>query len=650
MPEAKKSRLQIIETIYMNMKEAVCVHKIVLNDAGNAIDYKITDVNPAFEEITNISKNKAIGKLASDLYGTGEPPFLEIFARVADTGQAEILEVFWPPMNKHFNVSVISPQKGFFATIFFDISEFKKATEALKNSENRFRSITENAVDYIFIKDKERKYTFVNNAMMKLLGLPENEIIGKTPEEIYGPHEGKIVREVDDRTFSGETVNETRELLIGNEQRAYNTIQTALTVEEGIISSIMGIVRDVTDSKRLEEQLKQSDKMRAIGQLAGGIAHDFNNQLAGIVGYSELLRKKISKNPKLAFYVDNILLATKRASELTSQLLAFARKGKYLSVPVDIHSIVVEVVNILKRTIDKRIIIKQHLDAQQTITLGDPTQIQNAVLNVALNSRDAMQNGGEVLFSTSVVAFGAELCRKHPYEILPGDYIQLCVTDNGTGMDETTKMRIFEPFFSTKEPGKGTGMGLASVYGTMKNHGGAVFVYSEPGHGTTMKLLFPLNSHGKENVDQPEKEESAVPGNAHILLVDDEEFALDAANRMLEDAGFKVSMCRNGKEAIEFYENNWKSIDMVILDMVMPEINGKDTFIALRKINPEVIVFLSSGYSLNGEAQKILDEGIKAFIQKPYRWIELSKLINETLKNIPEKKKRKAAKEKKKSR
>lgn len=318
MPEDKKSRLEIIETIYMNMKEAVCVHKIVLNDFGQAIDYRITDVNPSFEIITNLSKDKAIGQLASELYGTGEPPFLEIFARVADTGEAEVIEVFWPPMNKYFNVSAISPQKGYFATIFFDISEFKKTTEALKNSENRFRSITENAVDYIFIKDIERRYTFVNNAMMKLLGLPENEIIGKTPEEIYGPQEGGIVREIDDRTFLGETVNETRELLIGNEQRAYNTIQTSLTVEDGKISSIMGIVRDVTDSKRLEEQLKQSDKMRAIGQLAGGISHDFNNQLAGIVGYAEILRKKISRDQKLVFYVDNILLATKRASELTS--------------------------------------------------------------------------------------------------------------------------------------------------------------------------------------------------------------------------------------------------------------------------------------------------------------------------------------------
>ncbi|MEW6709548.1 MAG: PAS domain S-box protein [Candidatus Riflebacteria bacterium] len=634
MSEDKMSRLKIIETIYLNMKEAVCVNKIVLNDSGNAIDYKITDVNPAFEEITNISKKQAVGKLASDLYGTGEPPFLEIFARVADTGQAAILEVFWPPMNKHFNASVISPQKGFFATIFFDVSEFKKTTEALKISENRFRSITENAVDYIFIKDKERKYTFVNHAMIRLLGLTENEIIGKTPEEIYGPDEGSIVREVDDRTFSGQTVNETRELLIGNEQRAYNTIQTPLTVEDGSISSIMGIVRDVTDSKRLEEQLKQSDKMRAIGQLAGGIAHDFNNQLAGIVGYSELLRKKISKDPKLSFYVDNILLATKRAAELISQLLAFARKGKYLSVPVDIHSIIGEVANILKRTIDKRIIIKQHLDAQQALTLGDPTQIQNAVLNVSLNARDAMQDGGELLFSTSVVEFEAKHCRNHPYEILPGNYIQLCVTDNGIGMDEATKTRIFEPFFSTKEPGKGTGMGLASVYGTMTNHGGAVFVYSEPGHGTTMKLLFPLNLLPKENVGQPENEECAVPGNAHILIVDDEEFVLDTVTRMLEDAGFKTSVCRNGKEAIEFYKNNWETIDLVILDMVMPEINGKDTFIALKKINPEVIAFLSSGYSLNGEAQKILDEGIKAFINKPYRWIELSKLLYKALKNV----------------
>jgi PAS domain S-box-containing protein len=631
MPDLKNNRLQSLEALFKNMKEGVAFHEIVFDDKGKPVDYRLTDVNSSFEEITNIPKDQAIGKLASELYGTGEPPFLKIFAKVAETGEADAFEIFWPPMDKYFNVSIISLQQGSFATIFFDISDIKKATDALKESENRFRSITENAVDYIFIKDKERRYTFVNRAMRNLLGLTENEILGKTPEEIYGPDEGKIVREVDDRTFAGETVNETRELMIGKEQRSFNTLQTSLSVENGNITAIMGIVRDVTDSKRLEEQLNQTDKMRAIGQLAGGIAHDFNNQLTGIVSCAEILRGKLSDTPKLSSYVDSILLAAKRSADLTLQLLAFARKGKYLSLPVDIHSIVGEVVNILYRTIDKRIVIKQRLDAKHKMTLGDPTQIQNAVMNVALNSRDAMPDGGEMLFSTSVVALDEEYCANHPYEINPGDYIQLCISDNGVGMDEITLMRIFEPFFTTKEPGKGTGMGLSSVYGTLKNHGGAIGVYSEPGHGTTIKLYFPMILDEKEGLYKAKTEKEVVSGNANILLVDDEEIIIETATIMLEKVGYRVSGCRSAKEAIEFYKDNWQSIDLVILDIVMPELSGKDTFIALKQINPEVKVLLSSGYSVNGEAQKILDEGVKAFIQKPYRLIELSQVINEVL-------------------
>ncbi len=636
-----------------------------------------------------------------------------------------------------------------------DITARKEAEDALKESESKFRAITENAVDYIFIKDSDRRYTFVNQAMKDLLGLPENEILGKTPEEVFGAKEGDIIKKVDDRTFAGETVNETRDLSIGANQCSFNTIQTPLTVAKNKVTSIMGIVRNVTERKRAEEellevskfrefilseapvgitiydaesgqclagnraiaklvgaseeqvlaqnfytieswknsglletaksalkdnskkelevnvtttfgkeiwfhcyfvpflagekryllftlndfteykqmetQLRQSEKMQAVGQLAGGIAHDFNNQLAGIVGYADMLREELANSPELSRYADNILLATKRASDLTSQLLAFAHKGKYLSVEIDIHKIIGEVAGILQRTINKDIIIKQHLDAQQALTLGDPTQIQNAIMNIALNARDAMPNGGELIFTTSIAQLDAEYCKTSPYDIKPGNFVQVSVTDNGTGMDETTQKKIFEPFFTTKKQGKGTGMGLASVYGTVKNHGGAINVYSEPGQGTTLTVY--LSGVSSDMVSEKESSIPAEPvtGDVHILLVDDEEFVLDSGLMMLEKSGNKVSICRNGKEAIEFYKANWQSIDLVILDMVMPEMSGKDTFLGLKKINPKVLVLLSSGYSIDGEAQKILDEGVKGFIQKPYLRVELSQKVAELL-------------------
>lgn len=383
--------------------------------------------------------------------------------------------------------------------------------------------------------------------------------------------------------------------------------------------------------EKSQELLHQAEKMEAIGQLAGGIAHDFNNQLAGIVGYADMLREELSNSPELALYADNILLATRRASDLTSQLLAFARKGKYRAVSIDIHNIIHEVVNILMRTIDKRIIIKQHLDAQFPTTRGDPTQIQNAIMNVALNARDAMKNSGELIFSTLNVMLDEEYCRNNPYEIEPGEYVQLCITDDGIGMDEATKKRVFEPFFTTKEQGKGTGMGLASVYGTLKNHHGTINVYSEAGHGTTMKLYFPRHTSDALTKEQPMNKAEVLMGNVHILLVDDEDIVLDSTSRILEKIGYKVSVCRNGKEAIQLFRENWQGIDLVILDMVMPVLSGRETYLALKEINPDVLTLLSSGYSINGEARGILDDGVKGFIQKPFRIFELSQKVAELL-------------------
>ncbi len=612
------------------------------------LGYQSLDINGNFIEVNETwcktlgyEKHEIIGRNFSEfLHPDFREHFQKNFPKFKSMGyilgvEFEMIKKDGSEIIVSFNGKIGHQNDGSFKQthcILRDITEQKSIEDALKNSENRFRSITENAVDYIFIKDRDRKYTFVNSAMKNLLGLPENEILGKTPEEIFGPKEGNIIKEVDDRAFAGETVNETRELIIGEKKLAFNTLQTSLTVENGMVTSIMGIVRDVTKQKQLEEQLQQSEKMRAIGQLAGGIAHDFNNQLAGIVGYADILRLELSNNPELSYYADNILLTSKRAADLTSQLLAFARKGKYLTIPVDIHMIIVEVVNILHRTIDKRIVIRQLLEAQFPITEGDPTQIQNAVMNIALNARDAMPNGGELIFATTVKPLETEYCVNNPYEIIPGKYIQLCITDNGKGMDEATKSKIFEPFFTTKDQGKGTGMGLASVYGTLKSHGGAINVYSEPDHGTTMKLYFPLVEKGEENNVPMKGEDEAIIGEAHILLVDDEDVVIDTASRMLKNMGYKVSIARNGKEAIEFFKENWKIIDLVILDMVMPKLNGKETNSALKKINPAVLVLLSSGYSINGEAQKILDEGVNGFIQKPYRRVELAQAVNKILK------------------
>jgi CheY-like chemotaxis protein len=290
------------------------------------------------------------------------------------------------------------------------------------------------------------------------------------------------------------------------------------------------------------------------------------------------------------------------------------------------------VIGILRHTINRKILIKQHLEAQRPVVNGDPTQLQNAVMNIALNARDAMPEGGELLFTTTVTLLDASFCDSVPFSIRPGSYLQLTISDTGSGMDSETQKKIFEPFFSTKEQGKGTGMGLASVYGTIKNHNGAIEVNSKPGRGTTFTISLP---HNVTEVDtkQPVDEKSvAVSDNAHILLVDDEDIVITVTETMLKKCGYRVTSFRNGAEALAFFRAHWQSVDLVLLDMIMPQMSGSEAFGHIKKINPHVRVLLNSGYSIDGEAQQILDEGATNFVQKPFRRTELTRKIEEVLK------------------
>lgn len=401
------------------------------------------------------------------------------------------------------------------------------------------------------------------------------------------------------------------------------------------ISGYLAIAVDISERKKAEDALRESEsklhqaeKINAIGQLASGIAHDFNNQLAGIVGFSDLLSHKIT-DPKLKDFAQQITSTAKRASDLTQQLLAFSRKGKFLSVPTDTHKIIDEVVKILKRSIDKTIEIKLQLNADSCIVVGDPTQIQNAFLNLALNARDAMPNGGELIFSSQIRNFPTE----QPLEDLSqGHYICISVNDSGKGMDIETKRRLFEPFFTTKGIGKGTGLGLPSVYGTIKNHGGTIRVYSELGHGSTFNVYLPLSKESEEYKSENLSRAIVMGNSEKIMMVDDERAVLSFANEMLKDLGYIPIVFEDPVEALKYYQQNWHSIDLVILDMVMPHQNGKELYIAMKQINPQIKAILASGFSVNGAAQGILDLGVLSFIQKPFNRIELSSNLVKALK------------------
>lgn len=389
--------------------------------------------------------------------------------------------------------------------------------------------------------------------------------------------------------------------------------------------------RDIRERKELELRLRQAEKMEAIGQLAGGIAHDFNNQLMGIMGYADLLSREVGDDPNLSELVHNILLAVTRSAELTAQLLAFSRKGKYLSEPVDLHQVVREAANILAHSIDKRIQIRHELHAARPHTIGDQSQLQSAVLNLALNARDAMPNGGTMLFTSENVELDSSFRSEHGFPVTPGNYVRLSVADTGTGMTPEVQRRMFEPFFTTKAKGKGTGLGLAAVYGTVKNHRGAIRIHSEPELGSRVELFLPV---GHETLDNPrvrEADDARTGRSAKIMVVEDEPQLRDVARRMLESLGYTVTTFESGDQAVSYFKTEHANVDLVILDMVMPVMSGRETFRLLREIEPNVKALLASGYSLDGDAQAILDDGVLGFIQKPYGREALDEFLRKTL-------------------
>jgi CheY-like chemotaxis protein len=339
--------------------------------------------------------------------------------------------------------------------------------------------------------------------------------------------------------------------------------------------------------------------------------------------------------PDLQKYAHHILVASRRASDLTKKLLAFARKGKYQSAPINLHMVIPEVTNMLGHSIDKKIEIKQVLSANPSVITGDPTQIQSALLNLAINAADAMPDGGELVFETSVVQLDDANCSGSPYAIEPGSYLRVSVTDSGCGIPEDILDRIFEPFFTTKEVGKGTGMGLAAVYGTVSQHGGAINISSEVGRGTTFNIDLPVNEQAAQHVKRTTNMIQA-PRTASILVIDDEQLIRSMSGDMLASLGYSVMTGEDGDVGVACYKKHWREIDLVILDMVMPRMNGTDAFHEMKAINPDVKVLIASGYSINDKVERLLAEGALGFIQKPFEGSELSTKVAEAIQGADE--------------
>ncbi len=393
------------------------------------------------------------------------------------------------------------------------------------------------------------------------------------------------------------------------------------------------VLKRTQELQSANERLRQVEKMEAVGQLAGGIAHDFNNQLTIVLGYCELLSNCLEDNPLLLEYVQKINNSGKRASDLTKQLLAFARKGVYKQQVVNIHEIIRDVSSLLSCSIPKNIVLETSFKSKKPFVWGGVTQLQNAILNLALNARDAMEVGGTLSFKTKDVLLDDGFCKNNHVNLPPGKYISLSIKDTGCGMSEDVKKHLFEPFFTTKEEGKGTGMGLAAVYGIVKSHMGSILVQSAEGKGSKFTIYLPETELAQEKEMLFKPLQTDYRGY-NVLIIDDEKEVAATIADMLGKYGFSTAMCYSGVQAIELYRTEWDKFNVVIIDMAMPDMDGKETYLKLREINPSVNAIISSGFALNKDIELTLKAGCSAFLQKPYNQQELLEQIEVLLHSI----------------
>jgi len=629
-----RRRQKFLESVLYHAPDAI----ITLDACHHVLDW-----NPGAEKIFGYTRAETIGRNLDDLVARREVT-AEANSFTRDVLSGKILHPI-ETIRYHKNgraIHVIAAGAPIFVenelrgvvAIYTDISVLKEAEHALRESEERFRAVYQTIPDPVaVIRMSDSRCVDINEAFSKLSGYPPREIIGTTAVEVglwANPQQRRAM--LADLSTQG---------FINNLEAEFKTRDDRIIV--GLVSAkvlflqdephALIITRDISqikaaeqERKQLEGQLRQAQKMEAIGTLAGGIAHDFNNLLMGIQGRNSLMMAELSADHPHREHLGEIQSYVRSAADLTRQLLGFARGGKYELRPVNLNELVDVTARMFART-HKEIRVRTDLAPDLGVVEVDPGQIEQVLLNLLVNAWQAMPGGGDLYIRSANAAISSD--QPHAAELKPGEYVQVAVKDTGSGMDAATQERIFEPFFTTRGMGRGTGLGLASAFGILRNHGGHIAVHSEKGRGTTFTLYLPVS-------DKPLQPSAAAttelhPGGETILLVDDESMILDVGQKLLEKLGYQVKTARSGKEAVEIYRQCQNTIDLVILDMVMPTMGGGRTFDALKAVDPRIRVLLSSGYSLDGQAADILQRGCRGFLQKPFALGTLSQKLREVL-------------------
>jgi len=596
---------------------------------------RFLEANQAFYEATGFHREEVQGRTSIEFGLYANPAdrlqvrkILQKKGRLAShpikfrMKSGEIRDFLWSAAIVDFGVRRCS------LSAIIDITEAKRAEEALIGSEKRFRDLAESLPETIFEVNIDGQLTFANRqAFDQLLYTQHDFDQGLNGVDLLAPEDRQ--RAIDDaiEILKGKILGLREYTALRKDGSTFPVLvhSTAIYYQDRP-AGLRGFMIDISEKKRLEAQLQQAQKLKSLGTLAGGIAHDFNNLLMGIQGRTSLMALDTSSFHPHYEHLREIEQYVISAAELTKQLLGFARGGKYEVKPTDLNRLIAQNSQMFGRT-KKEITIHRKYQKDLWTVEVDQGQIEQALLNIYVNAWQAMPRGGGLYIQTENVTLDANFVS--PHDVKPGNYVMISVTDSGIGMDESTLKRVFDPFFTTKTKERGTGLGLASAYGIIQNHDGIITVYSVEGQGASFKIYLP--SSDKIVPTAPNLSRELSGGTETILIVDDEEMILSTGRQMLERIGYSVLTAASGRKALRAYDANQAEIDLVVLDMVMPEMSGGDTFDRLKKMNPAVKVLLSSGYSINGQATEILNQGCNGFIQKPFTMNAFSQKVREIL-------------------
>jgi PAS domain S-box-containing protein len=507
--------------------------------------------------------------------------------------------------------------------------ERKRSEGRIRESEARLRVLIEQLPAVLWTVDKELRFTSALGAGLARLGLRPNQVVGLTLQDYFETSDPTFVPvAAHRRAVAGEPVTFHVEWKNGS----YACHVEPLRGADGEPLGAICMALDITDRKELEERFRQSQKMEAVGRLAGGIAHDFNNLLMVIQGYADLLTDRLPAGDPARRSAEQIQMASQRAASLTQQLLAFSRKQILAPKVLNVQTVVADMERILRRLIGEDIHLETSSEEDLGLVKADRSQIEQVILNLAVNARDAMPGGGRLTIETANVELDASLTHV-PQVLAPGRYVMLAVTDNGTGMDSETQAHIFEPFFTTKEKGHGTGLGLATVYGIVKQSGGYVWVYSEPGHGATFKIYLPrIEDEGSPVGRDPVEFRSHVRGSSEmVLLVEDEKGVRELAREYLECSGYRVLEAEDGHTALELAAMHAGAIDVLLTDVVMPGIGGRELAERVAQLRPSIKILYMTGYTDHAIVHHGILENGAVLLQKPFTLATLASKLREIL-------------------